>query len=93
MELTSLLELLLTSGIRFNALVWKAGGPDVWALPAALSTMVSGAEIGELRSIERALKLQIARKQINHNRQRSSWVLRNTLPTRTLSRMPGEVFS
>ena len=29
------------------------------------STLVSGAEIGELRSIERALKLKIARKQVN----------------------------
>ena len=57
------------------------------------STLVSGAEISELRSIERALKLKIARKQINHDQQRSPRVLRNTLPTRTLSRMPGEVFS
>lgn len=57
------------------------------------STLVSGAEIGELRSIERALKLKIARKQINHHQQTSSRVLRNTLPTRTLSRLPGEVFS
>ena len=29
------------------------------------STLVSGAEIGELRSIERALKLKIVRKQLN----------------------------
>ena len=57
------------------------------------STLVSGAEISELRSIERALKLKIARKQVNHNQRRSPRVLRNTLPTRTLSRMPGEVFS
>jgi len=57
------------------------------------STLVSGAEISELRSIERALKLKIARKQVNHNQQRSPRVRRNTLPTRTLSRMPGEVFS
>ena len=31
------------------------------------STLVSGAEIGELRSIERALKLKIVRKQFNAN--------------------------
>jgi len=57
------------------------------------STLVSGAEISELRSIERALKLKIARKQVNHNQRRSPRMLQNTLSTRTLSRMPGEVFS
>jgi len=56
------------------------------------STLVSGAEIGELRSIERALKLKIARKQINRDQRTPARVLQNTLPTRTLSRMPGEVF-
>ncbi len=56
------------------------------------STLVSGAEIGELRSIERALKLKIARKQVNSERPRPPRSLQNTLPTRTLSRMPGEVF-
>ena len=57
------------------------------------STLVSGAEIPELRSLERALKLKIARKQVNRDQQRPSRAMRNTLPTRTLSRMPGEVFS
>jgi len=57
------------------------------------STLVSGAEVAELRSIERALKLKIARKQINSDQQTTARALRNTLPTRTLSRMPGEVFS
>jgi ATP-dependent RNA helicase RhlE len=57
------------------------------------STLVSGAEVAELRSIERALKLKIARKQVNSDQRRAPRVLRNTLPTRTLSRMPGEVFS
>jgi len=57
------------------------------------STLVSGAEIAELRSLERALKLKIARKQVHGDQQRPPRVMRNTLPTRTLSRMPGEVFS
>jgi ATP-dependent RNA helicase RhlE len=58
------------------------------------STLVSGAEISELRSIERALKLKIARKQIKDSeRMVSNHVVVNTLPTRSLSRMPGEVFS
>ncbi len=57
------------------------------------STLVSGAEIGELRSIERALKLKIARKQVSASGRVAPRVLENTLSTRTLSRMAGEVFS
>jgi ATP-dependent RNA helicase RhlE len=57
------------------------------------STLVSGAEIGELRSIERALKLKIARKHVNAASQTTNRAIQNTLSTRTLSRMPGEVFS
>jgi len=57
------------------------------------STLVSGAEVAELRSIERALKLKIARKQFNGSQRKAAPALQNTLPTRTLSRMPGEVFS
>ena len=53
------------------------------------STLVSGAEIGELRSIERALKLKIARKQVNSEQRRLPRSLQNTLPTRTLSRYAG----
>ena len=56
------------------------------------STLVSGAEIGELRSIERALKLKITRKQLDSH-SRKATVVQNTLSTRTLSRMPGEIFS
>ncbi|MFZ0792726.1 MAG: DEAD/DEAH box helicase [Candidatus Korobacteraceae bacterium] len=57
------------------------------------STLVSGAEIGELRSIERALKLKIVRKQFNASGRVSGPAIQNTLQTRTLSRMKGEVFS
>ena len=57
------------------------------------STLVSGTEIGELRSIERALKLKIARKQVNAGGETVARRVQNTLPTRTLSRMTGEVFS
>jgi ATP-dependent RNA helicase RhlE len=56
------------------------------------STLVSGAEIAELRSIERALKVKITRKQMRGAASVARPV-HNTLPTRTLSRMPGEVFS
>ncbi|MDR3748846.1 MAG: DEAD/DEAH box helicase [Acidobacteriota bacterium] len=57
------------------------------------STLVSGAEIGELRSIERALKLKIARKQVGAAGRVAPRPAQNTLQTRTLSRMAGEVFS
>lgn len=57
------------------------------------STLVSGAEIGELRSMERALKLNIARRHLNRGTPRPQSAIRNTLQTRTLSRLPGEVFS
>lgn len=57
------------------------------------STLVSGAEIPELRTIERALKLKIARKTFQAGGRTAARVTANTLSTRTLSRMPGEVFS
>ena len=57
------------------------------------STLVSGAEIGELRSMERALKLKMARRQLQGNGQPSQLANQNTLRTRTLSRMAGEIFS
>ena len=56
------------------------------------STLVSGAEVFELRSIERTLKLSIRRREIAPG----SLVPRragNTLPSRTLTRMPGEFFA
>ncbi len=43
------------------------------------STLVSGAEIGELRSIERALKLKIARKQVNASGRIAGPAIQNTL--------------
>jgi ATP-dependent RNA helicase RhlE len=57
------------------------------------STLVSGAEIGELRSIERALKLKMVRRQLEGNTQAPQRPIQNTLRTRTLSQMAGEVFS
>lgn len=57
------------------------------------STLVSGAEIGELRSMERVLKLKMVRRQLEGNTQAAQRAIQNTLRTRTLSRMPGEIFS
>jgi ATP-dependent RNA helicase RhlE len=59
------------------------------------STLVSGAEIGELRSMERSLKLKIQRRQVDVNAggRTVASAVHNTLPKRSLCRMPGEVFS
>lgn len=56
------------------------------------STLVSGAEVFELRSIERALKLHIKRKEFVPGDSPLPKV-RNTLPSRTISALPGEVFA
>ncbi len=56
------------------------------------TTLVSGAEVFELRSIERALKLRIARKEIAPGDVVPPRT-RNTLPSRTLRALPGEVFA
>jgi ATP-dependent RNA helicase RhlE len=57
------------------------------------SSLVAGAEVLELRQIERALKLRIERKQINPEASgRPRRVVQNTLASRTLTALPGEVF-
>jgi superfamily II DNA/RNA helicase len=55
------------------------------------STLVAGAEVLELRNIERALKLRIERLQVE-NSNRPAKVVKNTLASRTLNALPGEVF-
>jgi ATP-dependent RNA helicase RhlE len=58
------------------------------------SSLVAGAEVIELRHIERALKLRIERKQVDwNNAGRSEHVVQNTLVSRTLTRLPGEIFA
>jgi ATP-dependent RNA helicase RhlE len=58
------------------------------------SSLVSGAEVIELRHIERALKLRIERKQVDwSNAGKPAHVVQNTLASRTLTKMPGEVFA
>ncbi len=55
------------------------------------STLVSGAELFELKSIERALKLRIKRKEIALGTAPKQAVI-PALRSRTLTAMPGEVF-
>jgi uncharacterized protein YhaN len=55
---------------------------------------VAGGEVIELRHIERTLKLKIERRQVNWaNAERSEHVVQNTLASRTLTRLPGEIFA
>jgi ATP-dependent RNA helicase RhlE len=57
------------------------------------STLVTGVEVLELRNIERTLKLRIARKQVNAAADdRPKRFVENTLASRTLTRLPGELF-
>ncbi len=58
------------------------------------SSLVAGAEIGELRAIERTLKLKIARKRIDsfETAVTKPRAVKNTLDSRTLAALPGEVF-
>jgi len=58
------------------------------------SSLVAGGEVIELRHIERALKLRIERKQVDwSSAARRESTVQNTLASRTLTKMPGEVFA
>jgi ATP-dependent RNA helicase RhlE len=57
------------------------------------TTLVAGADAMELRQIERTLKLRIDRKQMGPSSgDQPKRIVRNTLPSRTLTILPGEVF-
>jgi ATP-dependent RNA helicase RhlE len=58
------------------------------------TSLVSGAEIFELRNIERTLKLKIARRELGSLPAGKAAVpAKDTLASRTLTRMHGEVFA
>lgn len=58
------------------------------------STLVAGAEVFELRQMERTLKLRIERKEMGSAETGRSIKLKgNTLVSRTLTALPGEVFA
>jgi ATP-dependent RNA helicase RhlE len=56
------------------------------------SSLVAGAEVLELRHIERALQLRIERKQVDPVTRQPRRLVQNTLASRTLTALPGEVF-
>jgi hypothetical protein len=62
-------------------------------LQGRASTLVTGVEVLDLRNIERTLKLRIERKQMNAAaNDQPRRIIANTLASRTLTKLPGEVF-
>jgi ATP-dependent RNA helicase RhlE len=73
--------------------IHRVGRTGRAGLQGHASTLVAGAEVIELRYIERALKLRIERKQVEElNAGQPKRAVQNTLASRTLTALPGEVF-
>ena len=71
-----------------------SAAPDARGAKRLALTLVSGAEVSGLWRIKRVLKLRIERKKIEYNHlvgQRRCG--QNSLPSRTLTAMPGDVFT
>jgi len=57
------------------------------------TTLVAGGEVMELRQIEHTLKLRMDRKQLDASgAEQPKRVVQNTLASRTLTALPGEIF-
>jgi ATP-dependent RNA helicase RhlE len=73
--------------------IHRVGRTGRAGLQGRASTLAAGAEVLELRQIERTLKLKMERQQTNTATARSSGrMIQNTLASRTLTALPGEVF-
>jgi len=71
--------------------IHRVGRTGRAGLEGRASTLAAGAEVIELRNIERTLKLRIERMQVESS-NRPARVVKNTLASRTLNALPGEVF-
>jgi ATP-dependent RNA helicase RhlE len=73
--------------------IHRVGRTGRAGLQGRASTLAAGAEVLELRQIERTLKLKIERLQSDTATAGSSRrMIQNTLASRTLTALPGEVF-
>ncbi len=73
--------------------IHRVGRTGRAGLQGRASTLVAGVEVLELRNIERTLKLRIERQQLDPSASdRPKRFVQNTLASRTLTALPGEVF-
>jgi ATP-dependent RNA helicase RhlE len=73
--------------------IHRVGRTGRAGLQGQASTLVTGVEVMELRKIERTLQLRIERKQIDMGAsEQPRRIIQNTLASRTLTALPGEVF-
>jgi len=73
--------------------IHRVGRTGRAGLQGRASTLAAGAEVLELRQIERTLKLKIERKQTEMATDAPPRrLIQNTLASRTLTALPGEVF-
>jgi len=72
--------------------IHRVGRTGRAGLQGHASTLAAGAEVLELRQIERSLQLRIERKQVDPAAGQPRRFIQNTLVSRTLTALPGEVF-